>query len=271
MVLAWALVVAFMASQHVFWRDEVRHLSFAIQGDDVLEMLRGARGDAHPAVWPLLLRAAHELVPIPQVLPAVAFLVALAAVLLLAWRSPFAWTFVALFLLGRPALYEYSVMARNYGISMLLMFAFAALYSRHRDRGVVLGLVLFLLVNTNSHSVILAGAFMLYWLVDIFRDKAAWQAGAWRSFLLNALVVLVGVVLCVVTIYPTYNDAAVAAAQRARKGARGRAAAVHHLRAVHRPELLARAARAAVTLASALQLAAACAHVGPAVRQHAWA
>lgn len=207
--LAWAVLLVFLATQHVFWRDEVRALSIALQGDDLLAMLRGLHGEGHPAVWYLMLRGAHELAESPLVLPAVSVAVALAAAALLAWRSPFAWPFVALLLLGRPSLYEYSVSARNYGISMLLMFTFAALYRRHRDRGVVLGVVLLLLANCNVHSVLLAGAFMLYWLIDIAGDKAAWQAGAWRSFVLNAVILCVGAVACAATVYPPFNDAAV--------------------------------------------------------------
>ena len=121
--LAWAAVVVFLMTRHVVWRDEVRALSLALQGDDLLAMLRGLRGEGHPAVWYLMLRGAYAAANTPLVLPMVSLLVAMTAAALLAWRSPFAWPFIALFLLGRMSLYEYSVMARNYGISMLLMFA----------------------------------------------------------------------------------------------------------------------------------------------------
>ncbi len=207
-VLAWAILVGLLLPGHVFWRDEVRALSIALHGDTVWEMLRGLHGEGHPAIWYLLLRGAHALLPTPAVLPLVAVTVALAAALLLAWRSPFSGLVVAALLLGRLGLYEYSVMARNYGISMLLMFVFAALYPRHRDRGIVLGLVLLALANCNVHSALLAGAFVLFWLLDILLDRSANRSVALRNLALNGLIASAGVVLCAITIYPPFNDAA---------------------------------------------------------------
>lgn len=204
--LAWAAVVLVLASRHVFWRDEVRALSLALQGENVLAMLRGVQGEGHPALWYLLLRGAHTLLPSPAVLPGVSILVAAAATILLAFRSPLRWPLVVLFLFGLIGVYEYSVMARNYGISMLLMFAFAALYPRHRDRGFVLGGILFLLVNANVHSVILAGAFLSFWLLEV-----AWPAPRpreMRNLALNAAIVALGIAVCAATVYPPFNDAA---------------------------------------------------------------
>jgi hypothetical protein len=207
-VLIWAILVGLLLPHHVFWRDEVRALSLALQGDTVWAMLRGLHGEGHPAVWYLLLRGAHTILPTPAVLPVVAVSVALASALLLAWRSPFSGLVVAALLLGRIGLYEYSVMARNYGISMLLMFVFAALYPRHRDRGIALGLVLLVLANCSVHSALLAGAFALFWLLDILLDPSANRRAALRNFAWNGLIVLAGVVFCAMTIYPPFNDSA---------------------------------------------------------------
>jgi hypothetical protein len=205
---AWALLVAALLPHHVFWRDEVRALSLAQQGDTVIEMLRAVHGDGHPALWHLLLRGAHALLPTHAVLPIVSVTVALSAALLLAWRSPFGWFVVAALLLGRLGLYEYSVMARNYGISMLLMFLFATLYREHRDRGIALGLVLLALANTNVHSVLLTGAFALFWWLDLLWDKGAGRPAALRVYAINMLLAAAGVLLCALTIYPPFNDAA---------------------------------------------------------------
>jgi len=207
-VCGWAILVGLLLLRHAFWRDEVRALSLALQGDTVADMLRAVHGDGHPAVWYLLLRGVHTLLPASVVLPLVSVAVALSAALLLAWRSPFGWFVVAALLLGRLGLYEYSVMARNYGISMLLMFLFATLYPKHRDRGIALGLVLLVLANSNVHSVILAGAFALFWLLDILNDRSVDRPVALRVFTVNALIVVLGVLLCVITVYPPFNDAA---------------------------------------------------------------
>jgi hypothetical protein len=209
MFASWLGMVLFLAWNHVVWRDEVRALSLALQGENVFAMLKGIHGEGHPAVWYLLLRIAHALVARPEVLQLVALIVASAAVVLLLLRSPFSLLLIGLFLAGRIAIFEYSVMARNYGISMLLLFLFAAIYERHRDRGVLLGVVLFLLANCNAHSVVFVGALLIFWLTDIVTDDWIQRSRALRTFLLNATIAGLGVAICVLTLYPPFNDAAV--------------------------------------------------------------
>jgi hypothetical protein len=208
MFAGWLGVVLFLAWHHAVWRDEVRALSLALQGRNVFTMLVGIHGEGHPAVWYLLLRGAHALVAGPESLEVVSISVACAAVLLLLLRSPFSLPIIALFLLGHVSIFEYSVMARNYGISMLLLFLFAAIYERHRDRGLLLGSVLFLLANCNAPSVLFVGALLLFWLGDIVSADGVQRPRALRAFLLNAAIAVLGVAICVLTIIPPFNDAA---------------------------------------------------------------
>lgn len=208
LVAVWLALVLVMIAQHVFFRDEIRALSLALEGDGFGGMLAAVRGEGHPALWYVMLRAAHAIVPSQAVLPVVSLLVGLGAALLLALRSPLGWLVIAAFLFGRIGLYEYVVMARNYGISMLAMFLFAALYHRYRDRTLVLGFVLLLLANCNVHSVILAGALALFWLIDLLQDGARpWDARI-LNYAANAVVAGLGVLLCAFTVYPPFNDAA---------------------------------------------------------------
>jgi len=208
---AWLLMALFLAGHHAFWRDEVRAFSFAIQGGNVIDMLAGVHGEGHPALWYLLLRSAHFLAPTPHVLPVVALLVAGGSMLLLVLYAPFRWPLVALIACSYFAVYEYAVMARNYGISMLLLFALAVSYPRWRDRGIVPGLLLLLLASTNVHSVVLVGAFLLYWLVDLLREDGMRWTPALSHYSLNVLLAGIGIAACIATVYPPFNDAAVIA------------------------------------------------------------
>lgn len=207
-VLLWLTAVIFLASRHVFWRDEVRALSIALHGSNPAEMLQGLHGEGHPAFWYLLLRFTAAFLPYALVLQGASLAVATAAMVLLAWKSPFGWFVLALFAVGMPALYEYSVMSRNYGISMFCMFGFAATYSRYRDHGLVLGALLFLLANCNAHSALLGAAFCLFWLTDLYRHKQVLKQGAIRNYWTNVALFAFGVFLCGLTIFPTFNDAA---------------------------------------------------------------
>ena len=162
----WLAAVGALAWRHVIWRDEARALSFAIQGEDWIAMLRGLHGDGHPALWYFLLRSVHAITGRPEALGLVAFAVAVAAAWLLVWRSPFPRPLIGLILASHFFIYEFSVMARNYGIGMLILFALAIAYPKCRERGVALGALLFLLANCNVIATILAGAFLLFWFVE---------------------------------------------------------------------------------------------------------
>jgi hypothetical protein len=208
LLAGWMALVGFQIARHVMWRDEVRALTIALNGDDLIAMLRGLHGEGHPALWYLLLRGAHAVFGRVEVLSGVAFMAGLVTVALLIFRSPFPRPLVLLLITGHALLFEYVVMARNYGISALFLFAIAACYPAHRDRGVLLGALLFLLANTNVVGAIMAGAFLLFWLLDLL------EAHGWRwspqltNFMINAIIATIGVVICAATMLPTYNDAA---------------------------------------------------------------
>jgi hypothetical protein len=207
----WLAAAGALAWRHVIWRDEARALSFAIQGDDWTAMLRGLHGDGHPALWYLLLRALHQTIGRPEVLPFLALAVAVAAAWLIVWRSPFPRPLIALILASHFFIYEFSVMARNYGIGMLILFALAIAYPRWRGRGVALGALMFLLANCNVIATILAGAFLIFWFIEILEETGPRWSPAMANFALNAAIAAAGAALCFATVYPTFNDAAVAA------------------------------------------------------------
>ncbi len=207
--VAWLGLAAWLAAHHVFWRDEVRALTIALSGEGVADMLRNLQGEGHPALWYLLLRGGHVLTGAKQVLPGIAFAIGAGAAALFAWRAPFRPLVLLLAMFGAFVLREYTVLARNYGMSLLLMFAFAALYPRWKGRGVGLGLLLALLCNTNVPSVIIAGALGLFWGVEILcADGWRWTAAS-RRWTLNMAVTLVGVIACALEVYPPAHDAAV--------------------------------------------------------------
>lgn len=206
--LAWLVTALWLASRHVLWRDEVRGLTLALAGDGVPAMLRAIHGEGHPALWYLLLRAGHAVVG-PAALPGLGFVIGAAAAALFAWRAPFRPLVIGAMLFGAFALHEYTVLARNYGMAMLLLFAFASVYPRWRERGIGLGLLLALLANTNVPAVMLAGALGLFWGVEILcADGWRWSP-AWRRWIGNMVIALVGVALCFAAVYPPANDAAV--------------------------------------------------------------
>lgn len=204
---AWLILVLWLSSRHVFWRDEVRAFSLALSGDDIVQMLHNVHGEGHPALWYLILRLGHDLTHSPAVLQAAGTAIGIAAMAIFVWRAPFRAAIVGLILFSLFGAFEYVVMARNYGISMLVMFALAALYPRVRDT-LWLGVILALLCNTNVPSCLLAAAFLLFRFAELLTAGRRPTRPQMIVFAGNALLALVGALLCFITVYPTFNDAA---------------------------------------------------------------
>ncbi|WP_132388900.1 hypothetical protein [Novosphingobium sp. PhB165] len=206
----WLGAVGLLAAQHVFWRDEVRALTIATTGDTVSEMFLALRGDGHPMLWYLLLRSGYALIG-KAALPVISWLIGLAAVVLLIWRAPLSWGMRLLIVFGHFALWEYVVMARNYGISMLLMFVFAAAYPRWRLRGIWLVLPLALLANTNVHSMLLSWLLLGVWLLERWPrggGRAEVRDWALRLVLPAGGILALASLACFLTVWPPFNDAA---------------------------------------------------------------
>ena len=206
---AWLIAAGWLASTHVFWRDEVRAFSLAIYGDDLGAMLGRIHGEGHPALWFLLLRAVHAVMGTREALPVAAFAIGAGAAGLWAWRAPFRPLMLGIVLFGGFTLYEYTVSARNYGISMLLLFAFAAAYPRAKHSGPWLGLILALQCNTNAPALLIAGALSLFWAIELLGSKGWRWTPRWRHWAGNMAIVAAGVAACAAVIFPPFNDAAV--------------------------------------------------------------
>ncbi|MBX4919241.1 hypothetical protein HJA76_05820 [Rhizobium bangladeshense] len=204
--LVWLALASALCWSETVWRDEVRALSLALQGDHFADMLRQMHGEGHPAIWYILLRAAYVVVGSPVVLKVVALTIAAAAAYLLVFRLKLPLSIMLLSLFGSFSVFEYAAMSRNYGISMLIIFLIVLTWQKGARKGLLSGLLFALLANTNVHSVVLVGGFLTYWFFDLVLARPRPSSRAYRDFAIAGASAAVGVVLCFLTVYPTFND-----------------------------------------------------------------
>lgn len=204
--ILWLGLALYLAAHHVLWRDEVRALSLALRGETIFDMPAQARGYGHPLFWHVILRAGHDLIGSRVVLPGAAFTIAIAATVTLIWASRLRGMLVALVVFGCFGLYEYVVVARNYGISLLLLFVIAASYCRSRGHGMTLGFLLALLCNTNVHALVLAVALYVFWAGDVILGHGA-NAPARKTLFWNGVLLAFGAAVSIVSVFPSVEDA----------------------------------------------------------------
>src|SRR6476469_5098997 len=144
LLLLWLALALWFCSTHIFWRDEVRAFSLALSGSNYVEMLRNVHGEGHPALWYLILRAAHDIFPYREVLPIAGAVIGIATMVVFALFAPFRTLILAMVMFSFWGAFEYVAVARNYGMSALVMFGIAALYPRIRGTlwfGVIIALL----------------------------------------------------------------------------------------------------------------------------------
>jgi hypothetical protein len=203
---AWLLVVVTVALKHEMWRDEVQPLSVAISVNSPWAIIQALTDHGHPGLWHLILYFAYGAFQNMIVLQVIGICIAALFVILFLFRAPFPLWFKTLFVFGVFPLYEYSVMVRSYGLSMLLFFIFATLYEKRQDHRLLLGFLLALLANTTVHSMIMAGLLTAVWLRD---EYCASDSKSIKSIIKECgpgiIVAAAGATLAIITIWPQHS------------------------------------------------------------------
>ena len=146
----WAVM-----SRHEMWRDEIQAWLLARDSTTPWALLHNMRYEGHPGLWHLLLWGPAHLTADPVAMQMVHAVIATASVLLLLRFAPFNLITRLLLAGGYFMAYEWGVVSRNYAISVLLLFAVAALHRRRWVWFPAQAALLFALCHTNIHSILL--------------------------------------------------------------------------------------------------------------------
>ncbi len=203
-LLIWLTVVIVVSTYHEVWRDEVRTFSVAIESESLWSLQAALKHEGHPILWYLILRAAFYVMHTPLALQVVSICIAFASVVIFCRYAPFPVWQKILFIWGVLPIYEYCIMARDYGISMLLFFVFATLYTQRQKRPILTACVLAALANTNIHSCILTCVLAGMWLFDaLVIDRHSLNTRSITALIAAFVIVGAGVLYCVITILPS--------------------------------------------------------------------
>lgn len=170
LLAAYIAIIVLTALHHEFWRDEVRAFSLATEGS-LRDMFTELRTEGHPALWYLLLRGGYWLTGSRLVLPVLSLVIATCAMYVILRYSPFTMLQKVLIVFGVYPVFEYSVIARNYGLGVLVLSVIGLTYPTRRDRPVRFGLLLAVLANTSAHAAITAAALLFGWGVEYSLDR----------------------------------------------------------------------------------------------------
>lgn len=169
--LAFVLLAGLGLARHEMWRDELQAWLIPAGSGSPAELIHNLRYEGHPALWHSLLWIVSRFTQRPEAMQVLHLIISAAAVFLFVRSAPFSRPVRALFAFGYYPLYEYTVISRNYGLGLLLVFAACALFPTRKRSYLPLAAVLALLANANPYSWIVALAFAGALTVEALLDR----------------------------------------------------------------------------------------------------
>jgi hypothetical protein len=207
LLMIWIDLVGFAIFNHEYFRDEVRDLSLAKNVISPVDLFFNTQNEGHPFLWYFLLFIAKSIFASNLVLPGITFLTAFLAISIFLMYAPFNIWLKCLFVFSALSVYEYSVIARPYGISMLFLFLIAVFYKVRADHPILLAILLVLLANSNVHSAILSAIITLIWLSEgIQLDPKIKFKKVTGTFFICALILISGFLFCAYCVMPKGNS-----------------------------------------------------------------
>jgi hypothetical protein len=196
-ILPYAAITAVLMVYHQPWRDEAQ--SWLLVRDlDLGALFAQMKYEGSPALWHLILFPFAK-AGLPYFTEfCIHWVLAIATLSVFLLTAPFSRLTKALFAFSYLMAFEYSVIARNYVLTVLLLFVIAALYRRRFQLAIPYGLAICLLFNTNVHSFAVGAS-----LAGLF----AWEAFRRRAFTLPVATALglmiVGGLAALAQVWPT--------------------------------------------------------------------
>jgi hypothetical protein len=168
----YAAATLFLAVHHEPWRDEADSW-LVVNNASLGEIFRWTRYAATPPLWYVLLKPLAWLGLPYFSQTALHLALAWSAAAVVVFFAPFTRLTKVLYLASYYPIYQYSVIARSYVLTSLLLFIAGALYPARRERPILYAIAIVLLLNTNIHGAVIAATLMLLFAIERPRKYAA--------------------------------------------------------------------------------------------------
>ncbi len=137
---------------HEPWRDEAQ--AWLIARDvPIRAFFSQANYEGTPFLWHIILLPFARLGAPYLTMHLVHWMIALGMVWLFLFRSGLPFVTRLLVVFSYYAFWEYAVLARNYSLSILILFGLASLYKQRHQHPLLYAFLIGLLLNTNVHSI----------------------------------------------------------------------------------------------------------------------
>jgi putative flippase GtrA len=200
----FATVSFFLALHHTPWRDEAQVWLLA-RDLSIWELFQDARHEGHPILWPLCVKVVQATGANYLGMMLLNWTFMAAGIWLLLYRSAVPLLAKVVLTLCPASLFQISFIARDYAISVFLMFLAARLYPRGGEKPLWFCVVLALLASTNSYAAAVFVGISFQFLLEqtySFGKRPFSLRPLVKQFLIPNLMLLAGAVLLIAQLAP---------------------------------------------------------------------
>jgi hypothetical protein len=193
------LALAFVGIyNHEMWLDEAQHILLAKNSASINELIYNVRYEGHPLLWNILLFFITHITADYIYVQVFHILITASCIYLISKYAPFSNKVKTLICFGYFMLYEYSILTRNYSLSLLFILLVVIQIGEKQRNYLYLFSLLTILFNTHLFSSIICLAFVVIVWKDFSKQSLTIK-------ILSLIIFLSGVSFCLYNIIPP-ND-----------------------------------------------------------------
>jgi hypothetical protein len=178
---------------HEPWRDELQAFSLVRNTNTINELIQLVRYEGHPLGWYILQKIMFQFITNFKAIQLLHWLFLSIGVLLFIWKSPFHILYRVAIVFGYFFIYEYSAIARNYGIAIPFYMLLCILFNKKKHW--LFGILILITMQFSLYSFIIALSIAIGYFYLHQHEKN-------KSYFLGLLFSLVGIILFKIVVNP---------------------------------------------------------------------
>ena len=195
---AYLILGIILITRHEYWFDEIHAWVKASRSTSIPELVSWVRTyEGAPFTWHFILYfLSHFISDNLESMKVVHLALSTVSAFLILKYFPFGKIYRILIVFGYYFFYQYSIISRNYVLGVLLVIVFCILYRNKFKNLIPLGVVLFLICQTNYYTFMIALSFTLILILDFaFEFKKIEGKKYLFHFGVVLVLVLIGTIL----------------------------------------------------------------------------
>lgn len=151
---------------HEIWLDEAHHFVLSRDSNTLSNLYFNNRYEGHPLLWNFLLWLLCKIIPSVFAMQFLHLAIATMSAAMVLWYAPFKLYQKVLLCFSYFLFYEYTVISRNYAVSVLLIFVCIIQITRSKKNYNLIFLLLALLANTHLFSLVISVSIFIYFISE---------------------------------------------------------------------------------------------------------